>query len=511
MGEIVFNYVIFISVAFMTGGLSFFLIQNGVSLFYKFYVLRHGKNSEEIDGIFVDTEIIKGKYTSYHPIFEFEHNGSKIKRTDKLHDDPLMGKKLGGKMKIYYNPDLDIVTFRKENDKVWGEYIFSIVIGAVLWLMAVVVIVYIAEGFCANPDNSNFIEGVRSLSPFNSDHFLIHDIDHYFDMEWFINGCLFGFIIIPIQYIIIAHQVGKTVRYGYYFEFYHAEGPNSPARFKAAFIYNLVNIAECIIFYIITRSESVNKSEYYPALCGCIVAILAELILSGIIIALIILISSQKVSDRDKVIYAKAIEAINDLKKGKGFNRLDLPIKELMEYAEQKAPEDEYKTLLDPYGLTCMNLWFLKALEEENMEDMRYIVKANRTLIADIHYMNLAQKGDSTNIPLYYDMFIFYSNYEDFEKDKAAPLKAIMLEKFFKQLNPKVNLKVFSDLRDFKYNYCMALYHYNFSFKKEPETTRSFISKAEEQIKTEKNNKKYSNAEILLFQRLINELIYKVN
>ena len=67
---------------------------------------------------------------------------------------------------------------------------------------------------------------------------------------------------------------------------------------------------------------------------------------------------------------------------------------------------------------------------------MRYIVKANRTLIADIREMNKAQNGDMSNVPLYFDMFIFYSNYETIENDKASLLKAIMLEKFFKQLDP---------------------------------------------------------------------------
>ena len=168
------------------------------------------------------------------------------------------------------------------------------------------------------------------------------------------------------------------------------------------------------------------------------------------------------------------------------------------------------KPLIDPFGLTCMNLWFLKALEEENIEDMRYIVKANRTLIADIREMNKAQNGDMSNVPLYFDMFIFYSNYETIENDKASLLKAIMLEKFFKQLDPNDKYKTYSNLQDFKYNYCMALYHYNFSYKKEPETARSFLKKSDEQIKTEKINNKYSNAELVLFQRLINELSVKI-
>ena len=510
MGESVFIYVIFWSIFIMVSAVALFAIMNGVSLIYRMYILRHGKNSEEIDGIYVDQEVIKGKFTTVHPIFEFEYNGQKHKKIDKFHDDWMLGKIIGGKMKLYYNPDLDIVTLKKEKERVYWEYIFLLIVGIVLWLMAVIVLVYIVEGFCSNPDKQNFIDGINSLNPFSSYSFMIHDVDRFFDMDWFILGCLFGLFIIPIQYIFIVWQVGKTISYGYYFDGYHTVGPKNPARFKSLFIYNLIIIAECAIFYGVTRIEGVYSSENYPALCGFVLAILSELVLSGIIFTIIIYMPNRKESEDDKVIYSKCIKAVNDLKKRKGFGGLDLPISEMTRYAELEPAENEYKPLIDPFGLTCMNLWFLKALEEENIEDMRYIVKANRTLIADIREMNKAQNGDMSNVPLYFDMFIFYSNYETIENDKASLLKAIMLEKFFKQLDPNDKYKTYSNLQDFKYNYCMALYHYNFSYKKEPETARSFLKKSDEQIKTEKIDNKYSNAELVLFQRLINELSVKI-
>ena len=80
MGESVFIYVIFWSIFIMVSAVALFAIMNGVSLIYRMYILRHGKNSEEIDGIYVDQEVIKGKFTTVHPIFEFEYNGQKHKK-----------------------------------------------------------------------------------------------------------------------------------------------------------------------------------------------------------------------------------------------------------------------------------------------------------------------------------------------------------------------------------------------------------------------------------------------
>ena len=320
-------------------------------------------------------------------------------------------------------------------------------------------------------------------------------------LEGGILGFCTGILGILIHYLVISYCVGKTITYGDYLGSFQLIDQNrSPLQKKVTIVYNIFHIIEAIIAFCILRIENVTQLDNYEYICGFICGFLGLLIISGIVL---IFAPKEETAEENEIAEA-CFRAMKQLKKGASLDEIYIPEELIRLKTYKKIPGYNRDVIQTEYSMSLMYLWFFKSLYTKNTDDMRFIMEANKGLVSNKILMDNAMNGARSNIKHYYDMFLFYSLYEDFEHDTYYPFKARMFYLLFR------DMKISKKYKDFKYNYHMALYCYRFTHDKNPEETLSYLTKAEEQIQKKRVTCNYAKAEIDLFKWLISDLRYKI-